>query len=146
MRRWQLAMTGLVGLSAALADRPAAAQVQPAMVPGYLVIRVNMASVLGGGTAGTPSAPGSGGPGGPGLGGPGGLPGGGGRTGPGGLGGSGGLPGGFPGGGASGGATTPFDPDRSVVVLVPYKTSRDRLLYPKLPASGQRNPLTKSVL
>ncbi len=152
MRRWHLAMTGLAGLAAFGVDRPVSAQVQPAMVPGYLVIRVNLASVLGGAA---PSAPGGGGEGmpgpgsGQGRGGSGGGPGsgGGGRGGfPGGPGGFPGGPGGFPGGGGATPAATPFDPDRSVVVLVPYKTSRDRLLYPKLPAFGQRNPLTKSIV
>jgi hypothetical protein len=139
-------MTGLAGLAAFGVDRPVAAQVQPAMVPGYLVIRVNLASVLGGAA---PAAPGGGGEGmsgpggGPGRGGPG--RGGSGGGGPGGFPGGGGGPGGFPGGGGATPAATPFDPDRSVVVLVPYKTSRDRLLYPKLPAFGQRNPLTKSI-
>ena len=140
MRRRYLATTGLLAAAALLEARPAAAQGQPVTVPGYLVIRVNLAAdpaAAGGPASG--AYPGSVSPG------PGGPPG---SSGPGGS----GMPpgGGGPGapgaGGAAGGAASAFDPDRSVAVVVPYKNIKERLLYPKLGYSPQSNPAAKSVV
>jgi len=91
--------------------------------PGYVVIRVNMAAV----TEGQLAAPGGDGqvPGGPG-----GVP----------------QPGGGQPGGAGAPATAPFDPTRSVVVVVPYKQIKDRLLYEKFRFDPVRNPAMKAVL
>ncbi len=122
-------MTGLLAAAALLEARPVAAQGQPLMVPGYLVIRVNLAAdPAAGGTSPGGSTPGSSSPG---------------NSPPVGSGSSGGP--GMPTGGPAG-PPGAFDPDRSVAVVVPYKNIKDRLLYPKLGYSQQRNPLSKSVL
>ena len=129
MRRRLLAAGGF-----ALLAVPLLAPAQPPGVnkspPGYVVIRVSLDSVGGGGAAapaggdGIPSGDGEGGPA------------------PGGRGG----PGGRPGAGGPGGNRPATEVSRSVVVLVPYtRLETKQRIYSKLPASQQNPPFFTKV-
>jgi hypothetical protein len=132
MRRSLLAAGGFALLAA-----PLVVVAQPPGVnrgiPGYMVIRVNLASTPAAGIAGPGGLGGEGG-------GPGGPPGPGGP----GRGGPGGLPGGF--GGPPGGTPQVDDGSRSVVVVVPYtKLDLNQPIYPKLPKSLQNPPIFPKI-
>jgi hypothetical protein len=146
MRRRHLALPRLLALGSSIGfgllglNRPVAALPPERPKPGYLVIRVDLSAVLDAAPAGGPGGGQPGGSGGPGgaMPGPGGIPGG--PPGmPGGGFGKGGL------GGAGGGAATAYDPERSVAVVVPYDAKKLRLLYPKYPGPGLRNPAEQSI-
>ncbi len=133
----KLRLLSAVGVTAAVAA--GAAGQRPAATPGVVILRVDLAATADpaggqpagpsggyGDSGGDPRKPGGGGGG---LGGP--PPGSGGSGGP-------GL------GGPASGGTAPFDPTKSVVVVVPYKNLTNRLVYPRAPGGG-RNPMMKAV-